>query len=115
MLISKAGLKDDADTYHFLAGLVYRSSTYTNYESHTSPEAQYRLYTILQSLNVEKPIRQITERHCTEDKLVYRAVPKTNHEATQVLGTIVLRPGEEIRVRVPHGITGRIESRRTEE
>lgn len=109
MLISKAGLKDDADTYHFLAGLVYRSSTYTNYESHTSVEAQYRLYTILQPLSVEKPIRQIAERHQNKDKLVYRAVPKTNHEAVQVLGQIILRPGEYIRIRVPHGVTGRVE------
>ena len=109
MLISKAGLKDDADTYHFLAGLVYRSSTYTNYESHTSVEAQYRLYTILQPLSVEKPIRQIAERHQDKDKLVYRAVPKTNHEAVQVLGQIILRPGEYIRIRVPHGVTGRVE------
>lgn len=109
MLIAKAGLKDDADTYHFLAGLVYRSSTYTNYESHTSAEAQYRLYTILQPLSVEKPIRQISERHQTADKLVYRAVPKSTHEVAQILGKIILNPSEHIRIRVPHGVTGRIE------
>ena len=109
MLISKAGLKDDADTYHFLAGLVYRSSTFTNYESHTSSDAQDRLHTILQPLSAERPIRQIAERHQVEDKLVYRAVPKSNHEAVQILGNIILKPGEEIRIRVPHGVTGRIE------
>lgn len=109
MLISKAGLKDDADTYHFLAGLVYRSSTYSNYESHTSPEAQYRLYTILQPLSTEKTIRQIAEHHQAEDKMIYRAVPKSNREVAQILGKIVLNPGEHVRIRVPHGITGRIE------
>ena len=109
MLISKAGLKDDADTYHYLAGLVYRSSTYSNYESHTSPEAQYRLYTILQPLSTEKPIRQITEHHQADDKMIYRAVPKSNREVAQILGKIVLNPGEHIRIRVPHGVTGRIE------
>lgn len=87
-----------------------RSSTYTHYESHTSPEAQYRLYTILKALELEKPIRRATAHRATNDGYVYTATPKTNHEVAQVFGTITLQPGERIKIVCPHGVTGRIEA-----
>ena len=87
-----------------------RSSTYTHYESHTSPEAQYRLYTILKALELEKPIRRATAHRATNDGYVYTASPMTNHEVAQVFGTITIQPGERIKIVCPHGVTGRIEA-----
>ena len=109
MLISKAGLKNDPDTASFLAGKPFNSSTYTNYESHTSPEAQYRLYTILKPLSVKVPLKQPKSLIEIGDKQVFTATPKTNHEVSQVTGSITIPPGEKILIRVPHGVTGRIE------
>ena len=108
MLNFKAGLKDDTDTYHFLAGMQFKSSTFINYESHTSPEQQYRLYTILKPLSVEEKIRKPKELKSTEDGLLYTAAPKNNHEVAQVSGTITLAPGQSMTIRCPHGVTGRI-------
>lgn len=109
MLYAKCGLRDDPDTFSFLSGVQFKSSTYMNYESHTSPEAQYRLYTILKPLSVEERIKKPVKSRETKSGLVYTAVPNTNHEATQVIGHICLAPGESITIRCPHGVTGRIE------
>ena len=110
MLALDAGLANDPDASHFLRGVLMRSSTYTHYESHTSPEAQYRLYTILKALELEKPIRRATAHRATNDGYVYTATPKTNHEVAQAFGVITLQPGERIKIVCPHGVTGRIEA-----
>lgn len=105
MLITKAGLANDADTRYFLEGRVLRSSTYINYESHTSPEAQYRLYKILLPVSVEKKIKPSSNK----GKSTFSATPKTNHEVAQVTGQIRLKPGEAITIRIPSGVTGPID------
>ena len=105
MLVTKAGLAHDADTRYFLEGRVLRSSTYTNYESHTSPEAQYRLYKILLPISTEKKINPPR----IKEKNTFAATPKTNHEVAQVTGQIRLKPGEAITIRVPSGVTGPID------
>ena len=92
MLFTKCGLNDDLDTFSFLAAIQLQSSTYTNYESHTSPEAQYRLYTILKSISVEKKLRKSSICRETKEGLVYTATPDTNHEVVRVTGEIVLQP-----------------------
>ena len=109
MLYTKCGLNDDPDTYSFLASIQLKSSTYINYESHTSPEAQYRLYTILKSISIENKLRKPTALRETKECLVYTATPITNHEVVRVIGDIVLKPGEKIIIRCPHGVTGRIQ------
>ena len=115
MLNSRCGLSDDPDTASFLSGLQFQSSTYTNYESHTSPEAQYRLYTILQPLSVEHKLRKPKELRNTKDGQIYTAGPGTNHEVAQVFGRIQLPPGESITIRCPHGVTGSIKFQKKQE
>ena len=109
MLKLRAGLVNDPDTYSFLAGIQYKSSTYINYESHTSPEAQYRLYSFLKCLSVEKKLRKTPVLRETKNGLVYTATPNTNLEVAQMAGTIWLEAGEKVVVCCPHGVTGRIE------
>ncbi len=108
-LISKAGLKDDPDTFHFLSGMIFKSSTFTSYESHTSPEALERLYTILLPISSEKRINRKTKCEVVGGEMVYTAVPKTNHEAVRVSGTVTLKAGERIVIKVPHGVKGVVE------
>lgn len=115
MLNTVAGLKDDPDTFSFLCGVLLKSSTYTSYESHTTPEAQFRLYTILKSISVEKKLKEKSGVEKGKDGWLYKAVPRTNHEVARVTGTIRLRPEERIIIRVPHGVTGVVEALRKEE
>lgn len=109
MLLSAAGLASDDDTYNFLCGTLLRSSTFTNYESHTSPEAQYRLYKILLPISVEKSLPSKSGLQNTKEGTAYLATPKTNHEVAQLTGTIDLEPGQSITIRVPSGVTGPID------
>ena len=107
-LKSKCGLSDDPDTYHFLAGLMYKSSTFVNYESHTSPEAQYRLYTILKPFSVKKAITKPKELKKKNGSQIFTAAPKNNHEVTRVIGKIHVKHGDRIVIRCAHGVWGRI-------
>lgn len=109
MLYAKAGLKDDPDTLAFLSGQLLKSSTYTNYESHTSPEAQKRLFTILKPLAVEEKITKKSGVKKKNEKQLYLGVPKTTHEVARVSGSIDLPSGKSIIIRVNHGGTGYIE------
>ena len=76
-----AGLAKDPDTSHFLRGVLLKSSTYTNYESHTAPEAQYHLYSILKPLAVEVKLRQVQAIRKSKTGYIYTATPETNHHA----------------------------------
>jgi hypothetical protein len=106
MLNSYAGLRNDPDTFHYLCGEQYSNTTYINYESHTSPEAQYRFYTILQPISVEHNIRQHPTNRTFKDGSKFRSTPHTNHEIAQVNGSITIPPGAKIIIRCPHGVTG---------
>ena len=106
-MLLKAGLQNDPDTYRYLCGTLLRSTTYTNYESHTSPAAQYRFYTILKTLSTEKKMPRDVERR--EDGYIHLTIyPKTNHEVVRLIGSLELGPGEKIIIRSKHGITGSI-------
>lgn len=107
-LFSQAGLANDADTANFLSGISLKSSTFTNYESHTSAEAQYRLYKILKPISVEAPLKRYKKEREANTGLIYTAAPKTNHEIVSLTGTIKLKPGDEITIRIPSGAHGRI-------
>lgn len=109
MLVSRAGLANDEDTLKFLAGHLLKSSTFINYESHTSPEAQYRLYKILKPCSVERPIKNHTKSRRHGDMTTYEYYPDTNHEAVRIKGRIVLKPDEAITIRIPSGVIGRID------
>ena len=98
-----------------MCGVLLKSSTYTSYESHTTPEAQFRLYTILKSISVEKKVKEKSGVEKVKDGWLYKAVPRTNHEVARVTGTIQLCPGEKIIIRVPHGVTGVVEALQKEE
>lgn len=106
MLISKAGLGDDPDTFSFLSGLNYKSSTFINYESHTSPDAMKRLYTILQPVSTEKRSKKKSGMMSAGEKVIYTFVPETNHEVVGVKGVITCPPGAQVKIRVSHGVTG---------
>lgn len=106
MLAAKCGLQDDPDTLSFLSGIMYRSSTYTSYESHTSLEASLRLYQILKPLSVEKRLEKKSGEGKRQGKAAYEAWPKTNHEAVHVTGKIRLKPGQKLTVISEHGATG---------
>ena len=106
MLVAKCGLKDDPDTLSFLSGILYRSSTYTSYESHTSKEAALRLYQILKPLSVEKNLGKKPEVGRKNGKSSYEAWPKTNHEAAHVTGRIKLKPGQILTFTSAHGAKG---------
>lgn len=108
-LIFEAGLASDGDTYNFLCGTLLKTSTYTNYLSHTSPEASYRLYKILKPLSVETRLTSKSGIQNAKDGLLYLARPNTNHEIAQLIGSIDLKPGQSITVRVPSGVTGTID------
>ena len=110
MLSTVAGLKDDPDTFSFLCGVLLKSSTYTSYESHTTAQAQFRLYTILKSISVEKKLTEKSGMEKVKDGWLYKAVPRTNHEVVRVTGPILLCPGEKTIIRVPHGVTGVLEA-----
>ena len=84
----------------------HRNSTYTSYESHTSPEASLRLYQILKPLSVEKRLDKKSGEGRREGKAAYEAWPKTNHEAAQITGKIRLKPGQRLTVISEHGATG---------
>lgn len=106
MLLDIAGLASDPDTYAYLTGRQLRSSTFINYETHTSDAAQYRHYTLLKPLSTEIKMRQgLTERH-EDGRTVITASPASNHEAVQVSGTIIIPNGGEICVRSLHGANG---------
>jgi hypothetical protein len=109
MLNDCAGLKDDPDTRNFLLGRLFKSSTYINYESHTSEEAQYRLYTILKPLAVEAKINKKSGITKYSDKLVYEAFPNSNHEVVQITGKITFRCNQQIKIQSAHGVTGYFE------
>jgi hypothetical protein len=104
--ISYAGLRNEPDTFHYLCGEQYNNTTYINYESHTSPEAQYRFYTILQPISVEHNIRQHPTNRTFKDGSKFRSTPHTNHEIAQVNGSITIPPRAKIIIRCPHGVTG---------
>ena len=108
-LFSDAGLANDADTANFLSGILLESSTFINYESHTSPEALYRLYKVLKPISVEAPIKQPRKERETKNALIYTAAPKTNHEVVRPSGTIELKPGDKIIIRIPSGAHGHID------
>lgn len=103
----KAGLANDFDTFNFLSGLQLRSSTFTHYESHTSPEAQYRLYTILKSLDIPRTIPKKRTSENERERTIY-AVPTTTADAAVLSGSITLQPGEMIIIRCPHGVSGSV-------
>lgn len=105
MLRKNGGLQNDDDTYHFLCGTQHKGSTYNNYESHTSPEAQYRLYTILKSISVERRLNRSSGIRRTKEEIVYTGVPKTNHEVVQIIGGMDIPPGTKVRIRCAHGLT----------
>lgn len=119
MLYAKAGLTDDPDTYNFLCGTMYKSSTYTNYESHTGADSMLRLYQFLKPLSTEKNLGKASDYY-DGDKTLYEAWPTTNHEAAHVTGQIKLKAGQQLRIRSAHGFTGiirinRTDTKRTEE
>ena len=106
MLYIKAGLKDDPDTYHFLCGTLYRSSTYTSYESHTEAAAMLRLYQILKPVSTEKRLGKTSGYRTDGQKNLYEAWPETNHEVCHVTGKLRLSPGQKMVIRCSHGATG---------
>lgn len=106
MLVTYAGLANDADTLNFLCGTVLKNTTYINYESHTSPEAMKRLYTILKPVSKTTVLRQVVRIRKIADGYVFTATPRTNHELAQIIGSLKLLPGETIRIVCPHGIIG---------
>ena len=107
-LLYKAGLWDDPDTLCFLRGVLFQSSTYTNYESHTSPSAQKRFYTILKSLSTVKKLSSIPETTSNKGTTRYVATPKTNHEVVRIYGSIEVPPGKKIIIKCTHGVRGPI-------
>ena len=109
MLAEKAGLQNDPDTLNFLAGIQYKSSTYINYESHTDPDAQYRLYTILKPLSVEVKIPRGPEIEEVEGGIIFTSYPKTNHEFAQVTRTITFARGATPYILCDHGVSGSID------
>lgn len=112
MLYAKAGLKDDPDTYNFLCGTLYKSSTFTSYESHTGVDSMLRLYQYLKPLSVEKKLVKSSGYRSEADKTIYEAWPETNHEAVHVRGFVRLKPGEQLVPCSPHGVQGIIRLRR---
>ena len=111
MLIEKAGLANDPDTFHYLCGDQFRNSTFLRYESHSDSYAQKFLYQCLKPVSVEKRIKKksgITERN---NDLLFSVYPKSNHEVSRVTGTIVIPPDSEIVIKVAHGARGYVESR----
>lgn len=114
-LRSKAGLSDDPDTCSFLQGNILRSSTFINYESHTDDTASYRMYSILKPIAPEKDIRTKNPALIeTDEHSVYTATPKTTHEVAQITGRIRLNPGESVRIKVSHGVIGKVDMLRNE-
>lgn len=107
MLISNAGLDKDHDTFNFLCGNNLKSTTFTNYISHTSPEAMWRYYTILKSISVEKKLRKYSKN---ADKGIIKARPETTHEIVMISGKVVLEGTEKLRISCPHGVHGVIEA-----
>ena len=112
-LYIKAGLWDDPDTLSFLRGVLFESSTYTNYESHTSLSAQERLYTILKSISTEKKLSPVPESTTEDGKICFTATPKSNHEVVRVHGTLTLLPGQKLVMCCPHGVCGVVEKHET--
>ena len=108
-MLYKAGLKDDPDTLCFLRAVLFQSSTYTSYESHTSPSAQKRNYTILKSLSTVKKLSSIPESTDENGNTRYTATPKTNHEVARIYGKIEIPPGKKLIIRCAHGVTGPID------
>ena len=112
MLYAKAGLKDDPDTYNFLCGTLDKSSTFTNYESHTSVYSMQRLYQLLKPLLTEKKLSKDSGYRYEDGRMIYEAWPETNHEAVHVSGRVRLKPGEQLIPCSPHGFRGIIRLRR---
>lgn len=108
MLFAKAGLKDDPDTYHFLCGTLYKSSTYTSYESHTEAAAMLRLYQILKPVSTEKRLGKTSGYRTDGQETLYEAWPETNHDVCHVTGKLRLTPGQKMIIRCSHGATGMI-------
>lgn len=106
MVASKAGLANDPDTYHILCGTMYKSSTFTNYESHTAPDAMKRLYRLLQPLSTEKKIEKQSGLRTENGIDFFDAWPKTNHEAAHMTGQLVLKPGQRVTIHCEYGCTG---------
>ena len=107
MLINDAGLKNDPDTFNYLCGNIYKSSTYINYESHVSPEAMRKYYTILKAIAVEKPIRGLSEA-CDQNTFIAR--PNKTSEIAMLKASVFLNDGDKLRIICPHGVTGAIEA-----
>lgn len=106
MLYVKAGLKDDPDTLNFLCGTLFKSSTFTSYESHTGASSMLRLYQYLKPLSTEKRLGKSSGYRSESDKMIYEAWPQTNHEAAHLGGFVQLRPGDQIILCSPHGVNG---------
>lgn len=108
-LISAAGLRDDPDTVAFLSGVLLNSSTYTNYESHTSPDAQFRLYSILLPISTTRPTnKKQLSQEISNDAVIIKAFPRDNHEIVRMHGVFPMKAGEKFRILVPHGVTGTV-------
>ena len=106
MLYSKCGLKDDPDTYNFLCGTLYKSSTYTSYESHTWEDSMLRLYQYLKPLSTTKKLGKVSGCRAEGEKTLFEAWPKTNHEEARVTGLIKLKPDQRMTVISEHGSKG---------
>ena len=112
-LFSCGGLKNDPDTYNFLCGTMYNSSTYTNYESHTHEVSMLRLYQCLKPLSIEKKIEKPSVYRTEGENQVYEAYPKTNHEVAHVIGKVWIAPGQKLKICCEHGAHGIVRIDRT--
>lgn len=106
MLYAKGGLKDDPDTFNFLCGTMYNSSTFTSYESHTEVASMLRLYQFLQPLSTEKKLDRVSGYRSEGEKTVFEAWPETNHEAAHLWGIVRLKPGQRLVIVCSHGAQG---------
>ncbi len=102
------GLNFDDDTREYLLGNSLRSSTFASYVSHTDPVAQEYLHTALQPMSV--PSRYAAPRlpQSSPGRTIQAYSPDMTNQRVHVTAHIRLRPGENMTIRCPHGVTGTV-------
>lgn len=115
-LVHRCGLASDPGTVKFLCGESLTDSvTDDHYTSFTSPSAVERIHTVLRAI---APLEELTcpDVSAQADWVEVQVIaPEHTRQRAGVVEEIILRPGEEIEIICPHGVSGSISARAVDE
>lgn len=112
LIKTNCNLQDDIGTATFLLGQPFKMDVTSDaYTSFTSPEAEYRLYTILKICQknhvIAQPVNTAALSADGQNHVFY--APRQAHDYVGITGEITLAPEEELIIKCSHGVEGYVE------